>query len=99
VGEVGGLERALQDGDGVVLGGDVVEGLGAAGGSLEAAGTAAAAVCRKGLAYYFSTQGCRRAASLSLALDLELEPFALAAAAAAFSAARALLLKKFDILD
>ena len=31
VGEVGGLEGAAEDGDGVVLGGDIVEGLGAAG--------------------------------------------------------------------
>lgn len=87
MGEVGGLEGAAEDGDGVVLGCDVVEGFGAAGmvlGGCTAYAAGGIGVC----SYYFSTHGCKRVFSGCEGADLE----ELAAAAASFC--RALMSKK-----
>ena len=60
--EVGRLQRPLQDGDCVVLGGDIAEALGTAriGAWLDRDSKQARTLS---LTYYFSTQGCARGVS------------------------------------
>jgi len=56
VGEVGGLEGTAEDGNGVVLGGDIVERFGAAASVVSM--NVARECCGGGRSYYFSTHGC-----------------------------------------
>jgi hypothetical protein len=54
--EVGGLEGSAEDGDGMVLGSDIVEGFGTA---VFIVNKSVAAQCfGGGCSYYFSTHGC-----------------------------------------
>ena len=84
---IGGLQRTLEDCDCVILGCDIVE-------ALWTAGEVSWDERSVGETNYFSTQGWSLAFSLSCTGALDEEPLVFAAAAAA---ARALLLKKFDM--
>lgn len=89
--EVGGLEGTAEDGDGVVLGGDIVEGFGAAMGVVVSIGGGFWCFC-KGCSYYFSTHGWSLFFSGCAGV---LEELAFAAA----SFWRALMSKKLAILN
>lgn len=90
--EVGRLQRPLQDGDRVVLGGDIAEALWTTGMGawLEAGNRDSKQARTLSLTYYFSTQGCARGVS-----DVFFSCLPAPLAAAAFLA---LMSKKLAIL-